>query len=96
MMTRSHMPAGTIIGPFEGQVVQPENVTPGLDTSNLWEVCNVVDVSSRRYKDLISGIRVENHQFSLLVIEHFPQCSLGEPSLTSHLTIRPPPASLTF
>jgi len=32
------IPLGTWIGPYEGELVRPEDVFPGTDTSYMWEV----------------------------------------------------------
>ena len=36
--TRKHIPGGTWIGPFVGKRVRPDELAPGTDTSQMWEV----------------------------------------------------------
>lgn len=36
--TNQNIPLGTWIGPYEGRRVRPCDVTPNMDTSNMWEV----------------------------------------------------------
>ena len=37
-----HIPVGTWIGPYEGEVIRPEELTANRDNSHMWEVSYVM------------------------------------------------------
>ena len=44
---KQHIPVGTWIGPYEGRRVRPDDVTPNMNTSYMWEASNVTNNTGR-------------------------------------------------
>ena len=51
-----HIPVGTWIGPYEGEVIRPEELTANRDNNHIWEVSYVMSAHEITFSTVITEI----------------------------------------